>query len=391
MKIESICVITDRYPTDEYPVNTFLDQLICQFAEQGIRCTVIAPYSPIRDTIKKYNYHPKKHWSKPAKNGMTIEIYCPKIFAVSGSNIAGINLSSLYDEKFYKAAIAVIEKEKITFDVLYAHFITPSGLIAARLSEIYKKPFFIAYGESSFDLISQRHLVGDVRKRLSTISGIISVSSKNKDELLANQVVNSEKIGVFPNSIDSSSFYKKSRKELRKKYNIDQKLFIVAFVGHFIERKGSRRLSEAIKKLDGVYSFFIGAGDQEPKCEGIIHKGRLPHKEVVDYLNMADIFVLPTLAEGCCNAIVEAMACGLPVVSSNFPFNDDILNDDCSIRIDPNDIDEIASAIEKLKTDADLRNSMSQAALQQAASLTLDKRAAAILDFMNEKLEEERA
>ena len=389
MIIKSICVVTDRYPTEQYPVNTFLDQLVCQFSEQGVRCTVIAPYSPVRDIVKRKNYHPGRHWVKKTKNGFEVDVYCPHIPMLTGRKIAGVNFSDMYVKLSCRAIETVIKKENIQFDVLYAHFICPAGLVAAKLSEKYEKPFFVAYGESSIDLIKRNYSLDIIAKRLSNISGIISVSAKNKMELLNNHVANEEKIGVFPNSIDTFSFHCMDKIKLRKQYGIDLQFFIVAFVGDFIERKGSRRVSEAIEKLDGVYSFFIGAGDQKPECKGILHMGRVPHNKIVHYLNMADAFVLPTQSEGCCNAIIEAMACGLPVISSNGEFNDDILNDACSIRIDPNNVEEIAYAIEKLKADVELRKSMSAAALRQAAGLTLDKRASAILQFMNEKVEKE--
>ena len=86
----------------------------------------------------------------------------------------------------------------------------------------------------------------------------------------------------------------------------------------------------------------------QPDCEGILFKGKLPHEEIPLYLNTADVFVLPSLAEGCSNSIVEAMACGLPVISSDLSFNYDILNADNSILVNPNDVGEISAAIKKL-------------------------------------------
>ena len=134
--------------------------------------------------------------------------------------------------------------------------------------------------------------------------------------------------------------------------------------------------------MPGVKSIFIGSGEQEPDCDGVLFKGRLPHKEIVTYLNAADIFVLPTLAEGCCNAVVEAMACGLPIVSSDLPFNDDILDETNSIRIDPMDVNAISKAIEKLWKDEDLRSKLADGALKRAKSLTIESRADNILRFM---------
>ena len=101
---------------------------------------------------------------------------------------------------------------------------------------------------------------------------------------------------------------------------------------------------------------------------------------------MADIFVLPTLHEGCCNAIIEAMACGLPIVSSNLPFNWDVLNDNNSILINPMNIDEIAEAIRILKEDPVKRDAMSKASLETASNLTIDKRVDKIFSFIESKL-----
>ena len=94
--------------------------------------------------------------------------------------------------------------------------------------------------------------------------------------------------------------------------------------------------------------------------------------------------MLPTFAEGCCNALIEAMACGLPIISSDREFNWDVLNADNSIMIDPENVDEIANAIAELRDNSEKRKEMSKAALHTAANLTIRIRAEKIAEFMEE-------
>lgn len=386
MKIKKICIITDRYPTKEYPINTFLDQLVCQFADMGIKCTVIAPYSPLRDKLNKRNYHPQKHWVKKTKNGATIDIFCPHMPPAFGMKIAGIDFTKIYGKLFVVAAEKEYKKNKVEADAFYAHFVIPAGLAAAELSAKFHIPYFVAYGESSIEIISSHIALDTVQRKLLDISGIIAVSTKNKQELVLNRVVTEEKVSVFPNAIDSGAFHLMDKNEVRKELGIPEACFIVAFVGHYIHRKGPQRVAAAIKGLPNINSFFIGDGEEKPDCAGILFTGRLPHDEIVKYLNAADIFVLPTLAEGCCNAIVEAMACGLPIVSSNLPFNDDILDDTNSIRIDPTNIDEIKSSIQLLRDDPVLRKKLASGANKKAEMLRIENRARNILEFMEERI-----
>jgi glycosyltransferase involved in cell wall biosynthesis len=91
-----------------------------------------------------------------------------------------------------------------------------------------------------------------------------------------------------------------------------------------------------------------GHGEQQPYGKNLLAAGQLLPSEVPFYYYAADFFVLPTLAEGCSNAVVEAIGCGLPVISSNMSFNDDILSDEYSIRIDPMNVDELEKAIRTL-------------------------------------------
>jgi glycosyltransferase involved in cell wall biosynthesis len=80
------------------------------------------------------------------------------------------------------------------------------------------------------------------------------------------------------------------------------------------------------------------------------------------------------------------MACGLPVISSNLPFNNDILDDTCSVRVNPVNIDEIAAAIELLRKDEPLRVKLANGALEKSRKLDIESRAQNIIRFIESKL-----
>jgi glycosyltransferase involved in cell wall biosynthesis len=117
-------------------------------------------------------------------------------------------------------------------------------------------------------------------------------------------------------------------------------------------------------------------------CPGILFKGSIDHRSLPEYLNAADIFVLPTQKEGCSNAIVEALAVGLPVVSSNGSFNDDILDSQNSLRINPDSVNEIKESILTLKNNEKLREHMRCTSERRHDSYSLDARAQKILTFL---------
>ena len=189
-------------------------------------------------------------------------------------------------------------------------------------------------------------------------------------------------IGVFPNGFNKSKFFAMDQYLARQQLNIPDDKYIIAFTGTFKESKGVRELCAALNQLDDVYSFFMGKGDLKPDCKNILFCDSVPNDELHIYLNAADIFVLPTKGEGCCNAIIEALACGLPVISSDSSYNDDILNDDNSIRINVDDVNQIAEAIERLRQDDELRDKLASGASASAEVLDIDARAEKILKFM---------
>ena len=250
-------------------------------------------------------------------------------------------------------------------------------------------PSYCACGENSLRLEqgSKPYATGMAyqgwKEILKKLSGFVCVSGNNERLLRENGFIDDAmRTGVFPNGVDENKFYQMNKTACRKELGLPENAFIVAYTGTFSSNKGVDRLSEALRSCDNVYSMFMGQGAVEPDCDRILFKGRVPNDRVAKYLNAADAFILPTRGEGCCNAIVEALSCGLPVISSDLPFNDDILNEGNSIRIDVEDVAQIRESILRLYQNQDLREKLAKGATESARTLGIQTRARRILDFM---------
>ena len=380
---KKIIVITSGYPIESAIQRyAFVDNLVCAMNDHFADCDVIYPISVTHALIHKEKLPPKREVRK-TENGSGFTVYCPRIITLSNSKNRFVRIlcNRLNLKVFSRAVTHTIQKNKLQFDISYGHFLSPSGITAAQTGKKYGAISCMAYGENSPYTIED---VGEeyARKKLQDLDAVVSVSSDNARYLKEHHIVDADKIEVFPNSVDTAVFHPRDKIQARKQLGMPEHAFIVSFLGYFSETKGSKRLSDAIDRLENVYSIFIGSGDEVPACDHILFQDRLPHGEIPVYLAASDVFVLPTLAEGCCNAIVEALACGLPVISSNLPFNDDILDPECSIRIDTSSVEEIAAAIKTLQESPEKVEKMHQAAIEKSRAFNIVNRAENILNWI---------
>ena len=275
-----------------------------------------------------------------------------------------------------------IEKNGIKFDFVYSHFLGVSADCAIEVSKQYNKPVFAAAGESSFPDFDSPD-AEEIIKNLNRLNGIVSVSSVNRNILLERGILSPDRIKVFPNGVNSSVFHPYNKDICREEFGFPKNAFIVGFTGYFIDRKGPDRIVDAVKDLD-VKLVFAGKGELKPKllCNQTLFCDSVEPQNMPRLLSACDVFVLPTKKEGCCNSIIEAMACGLPIVSSDRDFNDDILDDTCSIKINPESISDIRKAIVTLYNDSSIRDRLSSGAIEKSKELSINNRAKAIVSWM---------
>jgi glycosyltransferase involved in cell wall biosynthesis len=189
---------------------------------------------------------------------------------------------------------------------------------------------------------------------------------------------------VLPNGVDERHFFPRDRAEARRRLGLPADRPILAFVGHLNERKGPLRVLDAIRGRPEIGAVFLGRGPQRPEGPQVLHADAVPHEDVPLWLSAADLFVLPTLDEGCSNALIEALACGLPIVTSDRPFNRAVVNESMALLIEPADSAALAAAIAELVDRPELRAALGAAALAHAGAFRLERRASRVLTLLRD-------
>ena len=197
------------------------------------------------------------------------------------------------------------------------------------------------------------------------LKAVIANSIMVKDDVIKHYDLPEDKIHVIYNGVDIKLFNAKDlavlREEYRKTLGVEDGASIILFVGSGFERKGLSHVIEAVEKLKTknirTNLLVVGKGRIE-EYERLAKKLNVdkdiiflgPKKDVRGYYAASDLFVLPTLYDPFSNATLEAMVCGLPVVTSKFNGASEVVAKEemgCLVQ-DPSNPEEIANRIEEV-------------------------------------------
>ncbi|MEI6515780.1 MAG: glycosyltransferase [bacterium] len=380
--MKSLIIITHGYPCEESPSwFPFTRQFAHAAARSGAEVTVIAP---VPHNVSGSNLVPE--YKTEFSNGkVAVQVFRPRYISASAIQFGRWNTAQIGLKSFCAAVRRVLRHDiRERADVLYGHFLYLGGAAAVKLGAEFGIPAFPMVGDG---MLNSMEPFGSSRARrhFATAAGFMTNSSFLGHLLQRDLGIAPDRIGVFPNGVDHRMFYPRNKREMRQKFNLPDDQLLVICAAKQDNQKGPSRVGEAIRGLPGVSGIFLGTGSNPPQADNILFNQSVPHHLVAEWLSAADLFVLPSTFEGCCNAMVEAMACGLPVIGAQGEFNDDILNERVAVRVDPLDIHAIRDAITCLRDDPNRRIRMSQAAREWSLGFDVEQRAQRMLMFMSER------
>lgn len=250
-------------------------------------------------------------------------------------------------------------------DVLDAHFGYPDGAAAVRLGRWLKVPVCITMRGTELRHSQDPALGPQLRKALCQAQQVFSVSESLR-QLALSLGASPEKVKVVGNGVDLQRFQMLDKVQQRVRLGLLADAPVLITVGGLVERKGFHRvidcLPSLLKQFPALIYLVVGGpspeGDWTEKLKSQVQSlgleahvrflGPVKPDDLAGLLSAADLFVLSTRNEGWANVFLEAMACGLPVVTTDVGGNAEVVNHSSLGEVLPfGDHDRLCSAIEQ--------------------------------------------
>ncbi|MBI5164556.1 MAG: glycosyltransferase family 4 protein [Magnetospirillum sp.] len=215
--------------------------------------------------------------------------------------------------------------QEAPFDLIDAHYFYPDGVAAAWLGRALGVPVAITGRGTDLTLIPRHPAArAQIRWAAARAAACITVCRALAAPLQALGVP-AEKVHVLRNGVDLDRFRPGDRAAARARLGLDGPVLLS--VGLLIERKGHHLTIDALAGLPGLTLLIAGAGPERNALERRAHGngvadrvrflGEVPHADLAELYTAADALVLASSREGWANVLLEAMACGTPVVATD--------------------------------------------------------------------------
>lgn len=353
-----ILTFSTLYPNKNQPNNGIFveNRLRHLLKDTKIQATVVAPVPWVPSFFKKSKSYGSFVSIPKVETRHNITIHHPRYLVIPK---IGWYITPLF---MYLATRNLIKQlhTKEKFDLIDAHYFYPDGVAAAALAQKLKLPFTITGRGTDLTLIPKYFLP---RKMIEWASkkanALITVSASLKDDIISLNI-DPNKITPLRNGIDLELFHTLETNQIRQFFSFPHQKKILLSVGYLIERKGNEFTITALASLPHDFHLVLaGSGPEEIKLKKIIHDlhlndrvtflGQVPHHDLIKLYNAADCLILASSREGWPNVLLEAIACGCPVVSTRVNGTPEIiLKPEAGILIDDRKPETIAKGILEL-------------------------------------------
>ena len=295
------------------------------------------------------------------------------VIGTKGLNIPGVR-GLMFKINAKKALEKLVERENI--DIIHGHYLFPAGAAAVEVGKEHGiKTYITAHGSDMFEVYKKQPLMrSTLKKVLKKADVVLAVSNALRHEIIATGVTGiANKTRLSWNSVDVDKFSDVENDSFRKQYRLVDKP-IVLFVGNLIKRKNVDSLLEA-KKISRSKYYLVIVGDgplfkklkkkvEEENIRDVIFTGS--RNDVENIIPSCDVLILPSFSESFGLVLIEALACGKPVIGSDVGGITEIITKDVGLLVNPNKVSSIARAIDKIIEDDDFRYMLSLNARERA-------------------------
>lgn len=245
------------------------------------------------------------------------------------------------------------------FDLIDAHYFYPDGVAATMIGKALGKPVAITARGTDINLIPRyekpRNMILEAARNSAAMITVCGALKEALTELGAPK----DKITVLRNGVDLELFRPVDPQQARNEFSV-KSAFAIASVGHLIERKGHHLVIEALSQLPDVALYVAGSGEMEGNLRRLAERlgvasrvyflGALPQERLRLLYSAVDCLVLASSREGWANVLLEAMACGTPVVASNVWGTPEVVaSREAGVLMEERSADGIVQAVRRLR------------------------------------------
>lgn len=258
-------------------------------------------------------------------------------------------------------------------DIIYGKYIASPSFSAAIVAKILRRPLILHTSGIDIqyhDTKEKAHgffapiliIIGKLLRKIDLAFADIVIANNKTDCCIVNKM-GFKNVYVIYNGVDTRRFSSNERKRnsMREKLNLCNS-FVVSYCGSALPEKNIGLLLNLSKKYQKFKFLFIGPTMKELNVFGEVRENSIATGKidnVEDYLQVSDIYVHPSQVEGLSNSLLEAMACGLPVIT--YPAGDaKFFVDNYKNGIIANNFEEFSKYIEILYEDTNLRETLGQ-------------------------------
>ena len=346
------------YPSASRPVHgIFVETRLRELLGSAqVETRVVAPVPWFPSTHPRFGEFAKMAATPAHERRHGIEVLHPRYLTVPklGMTLAPFLLAA--------ASIGPIRRliaEGFNFDVIDAHYYYPDGVAAAMLAHYFRKPLTITARGTDLNLIPEhaipRRLIRWAARRADASIGVCAALV----DVLRGWGIDETRLHVFRNGVDLERFHPQAPSEARRALGLIGSPLLLS-VGHLVERKGHHLAIEAMPAVmethPGARLLIIGEGSERARLESLMQSlgladhvrlvGAIDNQLLASWYSAADALVLASSREGWANVLLEAMACGTPVLATRIWGTPEVVADDSvGVLVDRRDAASVAAGL----------------------------------------------